>query len=751
MDNPPINFGIFALVGVIMLILAGASSGYLLQVKNKSMSSWMLLWFFLCVIPSSIATILTNTGTTWGRAFAPAQDAMLILGGLFLVRYAYAYPSEDQPGETRLVVTMYATLTLAVMGYAVFFAVQFLSNLPAQLDEYRAYYLITPLAMVFAVLIFFRRSMHWSAHRMNPGEKDVTPGKGVFTNLFRPGNMPALALRNFGLALAIGLIPVIVFLIKPVLPPLVASFLFNFGVVMAIGAVMLVYLNHAPEPTTISAKLVGISLVTVLLILGLASVWFVINTRLVQVHDTVLMFIYLVLLSSVCVIFLFPFFFRSTLLNPLNSLLKGVKAANNGNLEIQVGVQYEDEIGFLTHSFNQMLKSLNDATQALKNESSVLEELVAERTHLLTTFLDMAILSDQAQDLVDFLQPTLATITEIAACDACTIHILDEGKPNLRLIAQRGIPLDFRQSMQDVKMEAGFAGWLEDLGKHQVLDGGVYSPVFPDPFCIPGYHAFFAAPLSARGQVRGLLSCYRVADDPFSPFQVTLSTAIGELLGIIVENYRLRIEAEELATIEERQRLAREIHDAVSQSVYSLSLFARSAKDALDTNDQNKLLSNLQYLEATSIQAMREMRLLLYQLRAPGGDTDIHAAMEARFNQVERRLGLHATYEIEDNIVLPVHFQHEIWRIITEALNNTLKHSDAKQVQVRIFEADEHLMVTIQDDGIGLDDSQDTPGMGLRNMRTRAGALGGRLIISSKPAHGTKVELDIPHNNLVSG
>jgi peptidoglycan/LPS O-acetylase OafA/YrhL len=79
-------------------------------------SSRMLLWFFLCVTLSSIATILTNTGTDWEWAFAPSQDALLILGGVFLVRFAYWYPTNDQPVKARWVVSIYGGLALAALG-----------------------------------------------------------------------------------------------------------------------------------------------------------------------------------------------------------------------------------------------------------------------------------------------------------------------------------------------------------------------------------------------------------------------------------------------------------------------------------------------------------------------------------------------------------------------------------------------------------------------------------------------------------
>ena len=1180
MNSGQLSFGIFALVGVIMLVLAGTSFGYLLTVKNKSLSSWMLLWFFLCIIFSAIATILTNSGTTWERAFAPAQDATLILGGVFLVRFAYIYPENDQPHEANLVVAIFALLGVATLIYSTTFAALFLASLPDPIEENQYYYLVTPVAILAATLVFFRRSIHFSAQPANSSGETAQSEGTTIQRFLRPKVQSALALRNYGLAIAIGLIPAVVLVTKSALPALIGSFLFNFGVVAAIGALMLVYLGHSAEQTNISAKLIGISLVTVLLILGLASVLFILNTPELDVHDTVHIFIFLVLLSSTIILIGFPLFYRFALLNPLNKLLAGVKEADEGNLNVQVEVLYEDEVGFLTRSFNRMVRSLNDATQTLKKESLILEtevaertaelresneqlirenierknaedmldrqlryqkalascsqillqspqnqaqrieilnaalaqlipaaevgrayvfnnfldeqdgecfgilaeacapgvhahlpnpvnrkvywsdipekiynmlatnlpfggpteqvfsdtpfylenfkrqqpqllsvqfipiffennwwgfigfddvvnarewseedilllrtasemvgntiqrweaeaqlnetldqlelrveertaelsqanvllideiqhhrqtqdelearldienqletissrlqqpvnvrdnivlslenlgkimnagrvylvefetdhtgqvreffewhkpvlqpmatesiqgfvdslgwfneqlrgggtiyiedqtqlpseaqlekrimdernvqslllspliidhrlqgvlgcsnfndsphavkanlhvfdlisgmlknllqrehliqtleEQIAERTRQLTTFLDMAMISDYEQDLADILQPTLGAISEIASCDACSIHILHENKSQLQLIAQRGIPLESHEQLSKIEIDVEFMNWLENSDNYQMLGDHSSSPVFPDPFCIPGYYAFFATRLSAGGVSQGVLSCYRLVDQPFTPFQATLMAALGELLGIIVENYRLRIEAEELAALEERQRLARDIHDAVSQSVYSLSLFARSANDALDVGDEAKLISNLRDLEGTSLQAMREMRLLLYQLRESGEEADLLTSIETRFNQVERRLGMRANHEVGEGITLSGRLRREVWWMITEALNNTLKHANAKQVEVKVWVSEGYLMIIIKDDGTGFDITRDSPGMGLENMRTRANNIGGHLEINSNNVEGTRVSIKVKLEN----
>ena len=329
----------------------------------------MLMWFFLCVILSSIATILTNSGTSWDWAFAPSQDALLILGGVILVRFAYEYPSKDQPWEAHWALAFPVVLASAALIYAISFAIRYITNLPGDLNENPAFYILTPIAIAYVVAVFLRRSIHCSRLPDESSVIERASTKGSIHFLIRPKNRSAVALRNYGLALAGGLVPVIVLLVKTALPGVIAVFLFNFGVVIALAALVLTYLTYAPEPVEIAAKLVGISLVTVLLILGFGGIWVYQRMPGLPEHQLVLIFISLVLLSSLLIILVFPFFFRTTLLDPLDKLLKGVTTANDGDLNVQVAVQYDDEIGFLTRSFNRMLKTMRDLTVDLQDRA----------------------------------------------------------------------------------------------------------------------------------------------------------------------------------------------------------------------------------------------------------------------------------------------------------------------------------------------------------------------------------------------
>lgn len=293
--------------------------------------------------------------------------------------------------------------------------------------------------------------------------------------------------------------------------------------------------------------------------------------------------------------------------------------------------------------------------------------------------------------------------------------------------------------------------WVEAIGSGEESESSVITRL-PAEFVFPGFFSAYHIALRARGKLQGLLSCYRLVEIPFDPYQNSFLNAIGEQLGMAIENYRLRLKAGEIATIQERQRVARELHDAVSQSLYSLTLFARSGRDALEVGDQAKVLDNLEQLETNSLSALREMRLLLYQLRSlaleEGGLVE---AIESRFNLVERRSGIQANIDKDDRIKLTGQIEQELFRLVTEALNNSLKHAGASQVSVNIQPEDSLIVLEVWDNGSGFDPIQAYPGMGLQNMRERVSALGGRFELSSQPGSGTRIRVEIPLLYVPSG
>ena len=207
-------------------------------------------------------------------------------------------------------------------------------------------------------------------------------------------------------------------------------------------------------------------------------------------------------------------------------------------------------------------------------------------------------------------------------------------------------------------------------------------------------------------------------------------------------------QAEELAVLRERNRLARDLHDSVTQSLYAVTLYADAVVRLLSSGQVDSAAGNVRKLRRTARDALGEMRLLIYELRPPILEQEgLVAAIETRLKAVEGRSGLEVQLNVEKEFTLPPGVQGGLYRIAQEALNNILKHARARNVTVslRLAEDDKRVILEIADDGIGFDPAavRERGGMGLRGMAERAEQLGGQLRIESEPGAGTIVQVQV--------
>ena len=207
----------------------------------------------------------------------------------------------------------------------------------------------------------------------------------------------------------------------------------------------------------------------------------------------------------------------------------------------------------------------------------------------------------------------------------------------------------------------------------------------------------------------------------------------------------------DLAVVDERNRLARDLHDSVAQSIYSLTLFSETARHLLNSGDEERLEHYLIRLGETSQQALKEMRLLVHELRPLQLENEgLVGALQHRLDAVERRAGIEAHLLLEGTVELPPNHEYELYRIAQEALNNSLKHAAATSVTVRVVADGQRVQLEVQDNGKGFNPAaiNDKGGMGLVSMQHRVEELGGRLTISSQLNEGTTVKVIVnTHEN----
>jgi signal transduction histidine kinase/ligand-binding sensor domain-containing protein len=208
----------------------------------------------------------------------------------------------------------------------------------------------------------------------------------------------------------------------------------------------------------------------------------------------------------------------------------------------------------------------------------------------------------------------------------------------------------------------------------------------------------------------------------------------------------LRESEMEKAVAAERSRLARELHDSVTQSLYSLTLFTEAARHMAEEAGNKNIEQYVGQIGTIGLQALKEMRLLVFELRPPELEKDgLVSALRRRLEAVEGRAGVEARMDVDDLFKLPAHIEQEFFRIAQEALNNALKHSAAESVVIHLRQENECIVMEIVDDGVGFDPQSlpDRGGMGLKNISERAERLGGTVDIRSNPGEGTRVKVAI--------
>jgi signal transduction histidine kinase len=259
--------------------------------------------------------------------------------------------------------------------------------------------------------------------------------------------------------------------------------------------------------------------------------------------------------------------------------------------------------------------------------------------------------------------------------------------------------------------------------------------------------ALLALPLYVNGDVIGVLDVVNKAGG-FSEDDVRIMSVFANQAAMAIEQARLRQQAEQFAVLEERQRLARELHDSVTQSLYSVTLYANAAALALTAGKQEVASDYLSELQETALEGMRDMRLLIFQLHPPMLEAEgLVAALQTRLAAVEERAGLKTQLRVEGERRLPIAIEEDLYWIAQEALNNVRKHAEAQHLTVHLRFTAESVCLEVVDDGVGFDPqsvrAEGQGSGGLRSIAERTARLGGQLTHQSAPGSGTRVAIEV--------
>jgi signal transduction histidine kinase len=201
-----------------------------------------------------------------------------------------------------------------------------------------------------------------------------------------------------------------------------------------------------------------------------------------------------------------------------------------------------------------------------------------------------------------------------------------------------------------------------------------------------------------------------------------------------------------MAALEERQRLSRELHDSVTQSLYGICLYAQAASGQIDLHEINQARQYINDIQNTAQESLADMRLLIYELRPPILEKEgLVAAIKSRLMSVEDRAGLKSSFNSNLTGRLALDVEEGLYQIVRESLNNIIKHAHAKNISVCLKENREIVSMEILDDGIGFfqDNACRQGRLGIVSMQERARSHGWGFEITSSPGNGTCIKVEV--------
>lgn len=377
-------------------------------------------------------------------------------------------------------------------------------------------------------------------------------------------------------------------------------------------------------------------------------------------------------------------------------------------------------------------------------------EQLRQRNRELAILNEIAQALNRAMELDEALHSTLDRMLDLFALQTGWIWLLHEETGAPYLAAARQLPPALAENPERMEgscycLDTYRAGDLEGAANVNVITCSRLSNLVDGTDGLR-YHS--SIPLYAHGKQLGVMNVASGNWRELSPEDLRLLYTVGDLLGMAIERIRLYRRSVQMGAIEERNRLAREIHDTLAQGLAAVALHLESADAMLDAgSDRKRVQRGVQQALGLTRANLEEARRSVLDLRAaPLEGRTLAAALAALARQLAEKEGLAIDFSTTGaHRPLPVRVETGLYRIAQEALNNVSQHAEASEVTVRLLTTPEEIRLTVADDGRGFDPDEIAHNRyGLVGLNERARLLGGRLHLETTPGAGTRLEVIIP-------
>lgn len=405
----------------------------------------------------------------------------------------------------------------------------------------------------------------------------------------------------------------------------------------------------------------------------------------------------------------------------------------------------------IREQINAITEDYQTLSRMQQKRMSRQEKYLSQKKRHLSILYEVASCINRADSLEDLLKRFLHTLKEVVNAEAATVRLLDrEGK--MRLVSSVGLDAEAVKQEETLPMPGCLCGHAAtDRAIKMRTDVAKCNRIIGTNLCAGAQDVeMLAIPLQYRDRILGVYNLFirqgrydKVEDDE-------LLLSIGQHLGMAIEKASSEEDMRTLSIIEERTRMAHELHDSLAQTLASLRFKVRLLDDSFNRGDEAEMWEELETLENTIDEAYSELRSLITDFRAPIDGKGVVRAVERLSERFKAETGLdvffYHNWFLKD---LPRETEIEVIRIVQEALTNARKHSQASTVRILMHSNEEgRCSILVEDDGIGFPEPLPEPNpttgehIGLHIMQERAEKIGGEIQFESEAGEGTLIQLN---------
>jgi two-component system, NarL family, nitrate/nitrite sensor histidine kinase NarX len=469
-------------------------------------------------------------------------------------------------------------------------------------------------------------------------------------------------------------------------------------------------------------------------------------------HSTSVLRAFQVLLAILAVLAttVLMLFFFVAVIRPVQELQEGMRRMAQEDFAVRVPVITADEFSDLSRGFNRMAEHLQDVYRTLEERVESKTQRLAEINRDLRILYDISRFLREPVSIEALSQGFIERVKATFGSDAASVRLFDSTTGNLFLATQEGMEEGFvaREAVQrcgDCLCGQAMLGDIPVISDTANLGDGATR----DSCARAGYVTVSAIPVNHKQRTIGLFNLFFKQPTQLSEGDLNVLQSLGQHLGMAIENVRLRSREREMAVSEERNLIARELHDSIAQSLAFLNLQVQMLNQALAEGKQDEVTAAADMIHRGVQEGYADVRELLQHFRTRFDQPDLDSALRTVLDKFTEQSGVPADFKTHGlGAPFGAEIETQIFYIVQEALSNVRKHAQAGRVRVDLWRDRHGLRVAVTDDGIGFDGAKDggqVPGehIGLHIMGERAARIGATLDIRSRPGEGTRVCLSL--------